>query len=118
MATSLVAPEPAPALTPEEALTDEFYRWELRGRGWQVWDVPVLPAPPFRPFFGHTLPALPSRPLDDARKPTFLGNLVERFRDRVSGSTAHDTPQLPDVDEPLADEDATDEDLVELVVTL
>jgi len=110
--------ETARFLTAEEALTDEFYRWELRGRGWQVWDVPVLPEPPFRPFFGHTLPALPSRPLDDARKPTFLGGLVERLRERVSGRTPPHTPQLPEVEEPLPDADESDEELVELVVTL
>src|SRR5437870_10377219 len=101
---ALVESSPAGFATPEEALTDEFYRWELRGRGWQVWDVPVLPEPPFRPFYGHTLPAIPQRPLDDARKPTFFGSLVERFRDRVTSRTALAPAQLPDVDEPLPDE--------------
>lgn len=39
-----------------EVLTKQFYDWELRGRGWQVWDSPVEPEPPFRPFTGHYLP--------------------------------------------------------------
>src|SRR5437879_1433642 len=92
-------------LAPEEHLTDEFYCWEVRGRGWQVWDVPVLPEPPFRPFLGHTLSVIPTpRELDDARKPTFIGSLVERLRDRMIGETAVTPPHVPDVEEPLPDE--------------
>jgi hypothetical protein len=43
------------------------HRWELRGRGWQVYDEPVSPEPPFVPFHGHYLPETP--PIDDGRKP-------------------------------------------------
>ncbi|NBV25446.1 MAG: hypothetical protein EBS05_26480, partial [Proteobacteria bacterium] len=39
-----------------EVLTRQFYDWELRGRGWQVWESPVEPEPPFRPFTGHHIP--------------------------------------------------------------
>lgn len=38
-------------------LTEQFYRWELRGRGWADWGGPVELEPPFRPFPGHRLPA-------------------------------------------------------------
>ncbi len=43
-------------LSAAEALTEQFYAWELRGRGWQSWAGPVELEPPFRPFTGHHLP--------------------------------------------------------------
>src|SRR5580700_5410768 len=62
-----------------EALTRQFYEWEKRGRGWQVFDQPVAPEPPFRPFYGHFIPGNPGAGIDDARKPTFFTNLVDGF---------------------------------------
>ena len=38
-----------------QQLTQQFYEWELRGRGWKCWDYPVILEPPFRPFLFHTL---------------------------------------------------------------
>ena len=35
------------------ALTEQFYRWELRGRGWMLWPNTVQLEPPYRPFEGH-----------------------------------------------------------------
>jgi hypothetical protein len=58
-----------------DRLTRQFYDWEKRGRGWQLFDYPVLPEPPFVPFRGYYLPAPSS---DDGRKPTFLSSLAER----------------------------------------
>ena len=57
----------------DEQLTEQFHRWELRGRGWQVFDEPVYPEPPFVPFYGHYLPETPV--VDDGRRPTFLSSL-------------------------------------------
>ena len=34
----------------DEQLTEQFYRWELSGRGWRVFAEPVALEPPFRPF--------------------------------------------------------------------
>jgi hypothetical protein len=59
-----------------EALTQQFYDWERRGRGWQVWDFPVALEPPFRPFLGHFISGRPGPVHDDGRRPTFLSNLV------------------------------------------
>ena len=39
-----------------EQLTLQFYSWELKGRGWQVFDEAVDLEPPFEPFFSHRLP--------------------------------------------------------------
>jgi hypothetical protein len=66
-----------PPLTPEEALTEQFYAWERRGRGWSVFPHPVDPEPPFRPFLGHFPPSA-LVPIDDARKPTWLSTLAEK----------------------------------------
>ena len=33
-------------LTQAERLTAQFYKWERRGRGWQVWEYPVELEPP------------------------------------------------------------------------
>ena len=33
------------------ALTEGFYAWEVRGRGWDVYDFPVALEPPFRPVW-------------------------------------------------------------------
>jgi hypothetical protein len=65
-----------------EQLSEEFRKWELRGRGWTVFDEPVYPEPPFCPFYGHYLPDTPV--VDDGRKPTFLSSLVEKLSRKLS----------------------------------
>ena len=66
----------------DEQLTEQFRQWELRGRGWQVFDEPVSPEPPFVPFHGNYLPHAPA--IDDGRKPTFLSSLVEKLSHKLS----------------------------------
>ena len=51
-----------------ERLTKQFYAWETRGRGWDLWPAPVEPEPHFVPFFGHYDPN-PLTPIDDGRRP-------------------------------------------------
>jgi hypothetical protein len=58
-----------------EQLSQQFYKWEERARGWQVFPEPVAPEPPFRPFPGHYLPNTPC--IDDGHRPTVLGWLVQ-----------------------------------------
>jgi hypothetical protein len=56
-----------PPLSPAEALTVNFYAWERRLRGWDVWPYAVALEPQFQPFY-HTLPiATPG--YDDGRTP-------------------------------------------------
>jgi predicted DNA-binding transcriptional regulator AlpA len=74
--------------TLEEALTAQFYAWEQRGRGWQVWKVPVVLEPPFRPFFGHYVTQQPA--VDDGRRSTFFGSIAEALRGERSEPS---TPQ-------------------------
>lgn len=56
-----------------DQLSAQFYKWEIRGRGWNVYQEPVQPEPPFASFAGHFLPARPA--IDDGRRPSFLGSL-------------------------------------------
>src|SRR4051812_25521396 len=51
-----------------ESLTQQFYDWERLGRGWQIYDFPVDPEPPFRPFFCHGVPEFVS--VDDGIEQT------------------------------------------------
>jgi hypothetical protein len=66
----------------EKQLTEQFHEWELRGRGWRVFNEPVVPEPPFRPFFGHYLPDAP--PQDDGRKPTILSSFIQKLSRKLS----------------------------------
>jgi len=60
-----------------EQLTSQFYKWESRGRGWQVFDGPVYPEPPFQVFKGYRLPD--AQVVDDGRVPTFLSSLFRKI---------------------------------------
>ena len=99
----------------DEQLSEQFHRWERRGRGWQVFDNPVSPEPPFRPFEGHYLPATP--PVDDGAKPTFLSSLVQRLSQKLSTE-----PEKPaDLPEPEEEPEPTPlirESLVKLQASL
>ena len=86
----------------EEKLTEQFYAWELRGRGWRVFESSVALEPPFRPFAGHRLPSLP--PVDDGRKQTFLSSFIDEVSRRISpvqpAEEIADHPEAEDEPEP------------------
>jgi len=88
-----------------ERLTEQFYAWELRGRGWQEFARPVALEPPFRPFPGYVLPPIK----DDGHRPGLLGRLLLPPRPE---------PELPAIEEPEVESFATDEPLIECVVSL
>jgi hypothetical protein len=83
-----------------EELTQNFYAWELRGRGWQVYDAPVVLEPPFRPFPGHILRR--SAAVDDGRRETTLsslfGWLVRRQDGKVGAQAPEKEPSEPEPD--------------------
>lgn len=72
-------------LSPAEELTAQFYKWEKRGRGWNLWPEPVELEPPFAPF----RPRLSARVhVDDARVPSILEYLNPfRWRGRRTDNT-------------------------------
>ncbi len=79
-------------LSIDEQLAQEFYDWELIGRGWQVWDDPVSPEPPFRPFI-RKMPQC-SRS-DDGRDHSLLSGVIARLARLFAGR-----PNLPVEPEP------------------
>src|ERR1035437_4989615 len=99
----------------DEQLTEQFHRWELRGRGWQVFPEPVEPEPPFVPFTGHFLPA--TRPVDDGARPTFLSSLVQRLSQKLSTEKPPE-PVEPEPEEEPEPTTLTRESLVELQASL
>ena len=93
------APSAEPPLTRAEALTANFYAWERRGRGWDVWPYRVRLEPPFRPFF-HGAQTAPAPSCDDGRHPTLLSRFVDSLMGRESVVQA--LPPQP-VEEPQAE---------------
>ena len=85
----------------DEQLSEQFRRWEVRGRGWQVFPEPVSPEPSFVPFHGHYLPATP--PVDDGARPTFLSSLVQK----LSRGLSTDAPPASVEAEPEEDPEPT-----------
>jgi len=78
----------------DEIVSEQFTRWEQRGRGWQVWPYPVTPEPPFSPFVGFRLP--PASPQsDDGRKPGMLASLFDSLHSRLEPKP----PTLPPIEE-------------------
>src|SRR2546427_353917 len=75
--------------TVTELLTQQFYDWELRGRGWTVWDQPVELEPPFRPFEGHYAPRIVQDDgVEETRLSRFARKLLNGFRrDEEAAST-------------------------------
>jgi hypothetical protein len=60
-------------LSTAAALTNQFYAWEKRGRGWTVAAYPCDLEPPFVPFFGHVLEE--EGIIDDGKRPSFWSDL-------------------------------------------
>jgi len=61
-----------------EYLTAQFYAWEQRGRGWELFHQPVHLESEFIPFFGHIPPETPAR-MDTGRRPRFFPVVQEVF---------------------------------------
>jgi hypothetical protein len=101
--------------TVHEQLSEQFHRWELRGRGWQVFPEPINPEPPFRPFYGHYLPDAPV--VDDGRKPTFLSSFVEKLSRKLS-TVPPELPAQPTKEEEPEPEPLCRDPLVELQTSL
>ena len=107
--------------TPSELLTTQFYDWERRGRGWELYAHPVPLEPPFRLFFGHSVASQP--PVDDARKHTLLSAFAEGIRSMWSATPTTGTrsvDHIPDLDEvdPIPEWFSPEEPLRELAVVL
>ncbi len=98
----------------EERFSEQFYKWELRGRGWQLWDHPVSPEPPFRPFYGHYI--APQTIVDDGRRPTFLSSFISKLSNTLADRKEAE-PVVEEEQEPEPDLQERGE-LVELFASL
>jgi hypothetical protein len=96
--------------TAHEQLSEQFHRWELRGRGWQVFDEPVCLEPPFVPF-QRFYPEVTV--VDDGQRPTFLSSL---YRKAVAAPEA--PPVVPEPEEEPDPTPLIREPLIELQVAL
>jgi hypothetical protein len=92
-------------LTLPERLTEQFYAFELRGRGWEKFSYPVELEPPFQPFPGYSLP----RVVDDGHRPTFLSRFLQPSRRE---------PETPETQEPEPSPFEVEEPIAECVVSL
>lgn len=77
-----------------ETVSDQFFDWERRGRGWDVWPRPVSPEPPFRPFYGYSLPEAPI--VDDGRRPTRLSSFLAGLGRKRNGPPPKLPPSAPE----------------------
>jgi hypothetical protein len=113
----------SPARSIEEQVAEQFYEWELRGRGWQLWDEPVRPVPPFKPFLGHGLVDVdhPSFREDDGRSHTLLSGVINWLHRKCTGQqrtglVTPDDGDVPEEPKPAPWEDPGD--VIELQVSL
>jgi hypothetical protein len=81
-------------LSVHEQLTEQFYKWEARGRGWQVFEEPVYLEPPFVPFHGHYLPEAPA--VDDGRKSTLLSSIFRKISQNTPPSVIAEVEEEPE----------------------
>jgi hypothetical protein len=78
-------------MTLSETLTDYFYQWEERGRGWYLFDAPVRLEPPFAPFMPEALPN--KKFVDDGIRPSLLKMAFDGLVSLLSKEpTTPDTP--------------------------
>ncbi len=96
--------------TAHEQLSEQFHRWELRGRGWQVFAEPVYPEPPFVPFQRSYFPETPA--VDDGRRPGLFSSLMRKL------ATPPPPPAIPEPEEESAPTPLIRESLVELQASL
>ncbi len=106
-------------LTLAERVTENFYLWEYRGRGWDVYDYPTELEPPYVPFNRAFVFSQP-RMIDDGRKPTLISSLIEKVVSSFKGSEDPEQNLDLNVDDYAAEPNpfTDDADLVALAITL
>jgi hypothetical protein len=76
-----------------DRLVEQFYLWELKGRGIEVWGLPVPPEPLFEPFPGHSPTPLPI-PEVEIPPPLLLG-FFDKISDGLFGKPQKPAPPAP-----------------------
>ncbi|MGH8545615.1 MAG: type IV secretory system conjugative DNA transfer family protein, partial [Gammaproteobacteria bacterium] len=103
----------------QESLTENFYHWEKRARGWQVWPEAVELEPPFQPFF-HSYSPVRIAVTDDGRKLTRVGSWIQKMKGRLTETSYEQSEQYPETNrtEPEPDNFYDDSPLIELQISL
>ena len=70
--------------------SEKFQKWEVRGRGWQVFPEPIYPEPPFQPFGYRSMAETPA--VDDGSRPTFLNSLVKKLSRKLRTDLPPESP--------------------------
>ncbi len=78
----------------KEQLSGQFFQWEPRGRGWQVFGEPVYPEPPFQAFNGYRLAEVPV--MADGREPTLLSSLFRKISQRAPPPVMAEVVEAPE----------------------
>jgi len=76
-----------------KALTQNFYSWEQRCRGWLFFDEAVRLEPPFEPFF-HQIPGQNDPVVDDSFRPSLFTRLVSAFSNATTSETESDNEDV------------------------
>jgi type IV secretion system coupling TraD/TrwB family protein/type IV secretory system conjugative DNA transfer VirD4/TraG family protein len=103
-------------VTDSDAITRNFYAWELRGRGWQAYTRTVCLEPPFRPFLGHVLPR--RRASDEGKIETKASSFAGWFFKREGDSGRRSEPEEEAFLEPEPEIFRAPYPLSEIVVSL
>jgi len=74
-----------------EHFSEQFEKWERRGRGWQVFGGPVQLGPPFVPFAFRAPVETPAT--DDGRRPTLLSSLFRAITQKAPAPTPDIEPE-------------------------
>ena len=101
-----------------EEATHNFYQWEQRGRGWDVWGYPITIEPPFVPFQYYY--NQPDNYIDDGRKPTIMSIFADKIKKIVQKPASPILPNsFPRISyEVEPDKFNCNENIVELKITL
>lgn len=78
--------------TQQALVTEQFYNWELLGRGWFCYDHPVELEPQFTPFFGHTV--VKKQIVDDGTSHTLLSAFASLFTSKSKPEEKAVTPEV------------------------
>jgi hypothetical protein len=81
-----------------EAVTAQFYQWEVRCRGWEIYPYPVDLEPPFVPFFSHAVRDIAVE--DDSLQLSLVNKVVEGLK--TAFTTVSKASIDPEDDAPVA----------------
>ena len=78
--------------------TAHWYSWELRGRGWGIWERPVELEAPFFAYYPYRATVTPSRSRENSgRQPTVLSLISEGIGSLFAKKQQQEEPPFPEI---------------------